>query len=87
MSLNKNTKAELFEMLSSKGIDAKPSMKKDELIELLGNTVEPTLEETMIEASASEENTKSNTKQSASQPVFIVVGVFIVLAILAWIIL
>ena len=87
MSLNKNTKAELFEMLSSKGIDAKPSMKKDELIELLGNTVEPTLEETMIEASASEENTKSTTKPSASQPVFLVVGVFIVLAILAWIIL
>ena len=87
MSLNKNTKAELLEMLSSKGIDAKPSMKKDELIELLGNTVEPTLEETMIEASASEENTKSNTKPSASQPVFLVVGVFVALAILAWIIL
>jgi len=86
MSLNKNTKAELFEMLSSKGIDAKPSMKKDELIELLGNTVEPTLEETMIEASASEENTKSNTKPSASQQVFLVVGVFVALAILAWII-
>ena len=41
MSVNKYTKAELLEMLSSKGIDAKPSMKKDELIELLGNTVEP----------------------------------------------
>ena len=87
MSLNKYTKAELLEMLSSKGIDAKPSMKKNELIELLGNTVEPALEETMIEASASEENTKSNTKPSASQPVFLVVGVFIALAILAWIIL
>ena len=87
MSLNKNTKAELLEMLSSKGIDAKPSMKKDELIELLGNTVEPAREEAMIEASASEENTKSTTKPSASQPVFLVVGVFIVLAILAWIIL
>ena len=87
MSVNKYTKAELLEMLSSKGIDAKPSMKKNELIELLGNTVEPALEETMIEASASEENTKSNTKPSASQPVFLVVGVFIVLAILAWIIL
>ena len=87
MSVNKYTKAELLEMLSSKGIDAKPSMKKNELIELLGNTVEPTLEETMIEASASEENTKSTTKPSASQPVFLVVGVFIVLAILAWIIL
>ena len=87
MSVNKYTKAELLEMLSSKGIDAKPSMKKNELIELLGNTVEPALEETMIEASASKENTKSNTKPSASQPVFLVVGVFIVLAILAWIIL
>ena len=87
MSVNKYTKAELLEMLSSKGIDAKPSMKKNELIELLGNTVEPALEETMIEASASEENTKSTTKPSASQPVFLVVGVFIVLAILAWIIL
>ena len=87
MSVNKYTKAELLEMLSSKGIDAKPSMKKNELIELLGNTVEPALEETMIEASASKENTKSNTKPSASQPVFLVVGVFIVLALLAWIIL
>ena len=87
MSLNKNTKAELLEMLASKGIDAKPSMKKDELIELLGNAAEPALDETMIEASASEENTKGNTKTSASQPVFLVVGVFILLAILAWIIL
>jgi len=87
MSLNKYTKVELLEMLSSKGIDAKPSMKKDALIELLGNTVEPAREEAMIEASASEKNTKSNTKPSASQPVFLVVGVFIVIAILAWIIL
>lgn len=87
MSLNKYTKAELLEMLSSSGIDAKPSMKKDELIELLEKAAEPVLEETMIEASAFEENTESNTKPSASQPVFLVVGVFIVLAILAWIIL
>jgi hypothetical protein len=62
-------------------------MKKDELIELLEKEAESALDETMIEASASEENTKSNTKPSASQPVFLVVGVFIVLAILAWIIL
>ena len=48
MSLNKNTKAEILEILSSKGIDAKPSMKKGELIELLGNAAEPALEETMI---------------------------------------
>ena len=87
MPLNTNTKAELLEMLSSKGIDAKPSMKKDELIELLGKAAEPALEEIIIEASASEENTESNTKPSASQPVFLVVGVFIALAILAWIIL
>ena len=87
MSVNKYTKAELLEMLSSRGIDAKPSMKKDELIELLEKEAESALDETMIEASASEENTKSNTKPSASQSVFLVVGVFIVLAILAWIIL
>ena len=87
MSLNKYTKVELLEMLSSKGIDAKPSMKKDELIELLGNAAEPALKETMIEASTSEENTKSTTKPSASQPVFLVVGVFIALVVLAWIIL
>ena len=87
MSVNKYTKAELLEMLASKGIDAKPSMKKNELIELLGNTVEPAREEAMIEASAPEDNTESNTKPSASQPVFLVVGVFVALAILAWIIL
>lgn len=87
MSLNKYTKAELLEMLSSRGIDAKPSMKKDELIELLEKEAESALDETMIEASASEEDTESNTKPSASQPVFLVVGVFIVLALLAWIIL
>ena len=87
MSLNKNTKAELLEMLSSRGIDAKPSMKKDELIELLGNAVRSALEEMVMEASAPEDNTESNTKPSASQPVFLVVGVFVALAILAWIIL
>ena len=37
MSLSKHTKAELLEMLSSRGIDAKSSMKKAELIELLEN--------------------------------------------------
>ena len=35
MSLSKHTKAELLEMLSSHGIDAKSSMKKAKLIELL----------------------------------------------------
>ena len=87
MSFSKQTKAELLEMLSSKGIEAKQSTKKAELIELLENAAEPAPEEMVIEASASEENTKSNTKPSASQPVFLVVGVFIALAILAWIIL
>jgi hypothetical protein len=74
-------------MLSSSGIDAKPSMKKDELIELLGNAVWSAPEEMVMEASAPEDNTESNTKPSASQPVFLVVGVFVALAILAWIIL
>jgi len=36
MSLSKHTKAELLEMLSSKGIDANSSMKKAELIDLMG---------------------------------------------------
>ena len=79
MSLNKHTKAELFEMLSSRGIDAKSSMKKAELIELLENASAP--------ATEPEANTKSEAKPSASQPAFLVVGVFIALAILAWIIL
>ena len=87
MSLSKHTKAELLEMLSSQGIDAKPSMKKAELISLLENasTLEST--EAASEAPKSEANTKSEAKPSASQPVFLVVGVFIALAILAWIIL
>ena len=87
MSLNKNTKAELFEMLSSKGIDAKPSMKKDELIELLGNAAGSAPEEMVMEASAPEGNNDNHTKPSASQPVFLVVGMFVALAILARIIL
>lgn len=40
MSLSKHTKAEILEMLSSKGIEAKPSIKKAELIELLENAPE-----------------------------------------------
>jgi hypothetical protein len=83
MSLSKHTKAELIEMLSSKGIDAKSSMKKAELIQLLKNT--STSES--HEVSEPEANTESEAKPSASQPVFLVVGVFIALAILAWIIL
>ena len=87
MSLNKNTKAEILEMLSSKGIDAKPSMKKDELIELLGKAAEPALEEIIIEASAPDANNESDAKPGASLPVSLVVGVFVTIAILAWIIL
>jgi hypothetical protein len=83
MSLSKHTKADLLEMLSSQGIDAKSSMKKVELIALLENA--PTTEST--EAAVSAANTESEAKPSASQPVFLVVGVFIALAILAWIIL
>ena len=83
MSLSKHTKADLLEMLSSQGIDAKSSMKKVELIALLENA--PTTERT--EAAVSAANTESEAKPNASQPVFLVVGVFIALAILAWIIL
>ena len=87
MSLSKHTKAELLEMLSSQGIDAKSSMKKAELIALLeiASTSEST--EAYSEATEPEANTESEAKPSASQPVFLVVGVFVALAILAWIIL
>ena len=87
MSLSKHTKAELLEMLSSQGIDAKPSMKKAELISLLENASTLDSTEAASEAPESEGNTKSEAKPSASQPAFLVVGVFIALAILAWIIL
>ena len=87
MSLSKHTKAELLEMLSSQGIDAKSSMKKAELIELLENASVPGSKEAAPAATEPEANTKSEAKPSASQPVFLVVGVFIAIAILAWIIL
>jgi len=87
MSLSKHTKAELLEMLSSQGIDAKSSMKKAELIELLENASASESKEAASEAAVSAANTESEAKPSASQPVFLVVGVFIALVILAWIIL
>ena len=87
MSLSKHTKAELLEMLSSQGIDAKSSMKKAELIELLENASASESKEAASEAAVSAANTESEAKPSAFQPVFLVVGVFIALAILAWIIL
>ena len=87
MSLSKHTKAELLEMLSSQGIDAKSSMKKADLIELLETASVSANTESASKASEPEANTESEAKPSASQPVFLVVGVFIALAILAWIIL
>ena len=87
MSLSKHTKAEILEMLSSKGIEAKPSIKKAELIELLENAPESEPEEMVIEASAPDANNESDAKPGASLPVSLVVGVFVTIAILAWIIL
>jgi len=87
MSLSTHTKAELLEMLSSQGIDAKSSMKKAELIELLENAAIAESTEAASEAALSAANTESEAKPSASQPVFLVAGVFIALAIIAWIIL
>ena len=87
MSFSKQTKAELLEMLSSKGIEAKQSTKKAELIELLENAAEPAAEEMVIEASAPDSNNESDAKPSASLPVSLVVWVFVTIAILAWIIL
>ena len=87
MSLSKHTKAELLEMLSLQGIDAKSSMKKAELIELLETASASESIESASEASEPKANNESEAKPSASQPVFLVVVVFIALAILAWIIL
>ena len=87
MSLSKHTKAELIEMLSSQGIDAKSSTKKAELIELLENAAIAENTEAASEAKEPNANTESEAKPSASQSVFLVVGVFIALAVLAWIIL
>ena len=87
MSLSKYTKAELLEMLSSQGIDAKSSMKKAELIELLENAPASKSKEAASEVPEPKANTESEAKPSASQPVSLVVGVFVALAILAWIIL
>jgi len=86
MSLNKNTKAELLEMLASKGIDAKSSMKKAELIELLEGSTETVNDETTVETSAPTAQNEANTKPSAAQPALLVVGVFVILAVLAWVI-
>ena len=87
MSLSKHTKAELLEMLSSQGIDAKSTMKKAKLIELLENTSAAENTKAAFEAPKPKANTQSETKPNVSQPVFLVVGMFIALAILAWIIL
>jgi len=86
MSLNKHTKAELIEMLSSKGIDAKSSMKKAKLIELLEAGTETVNDETTVETSAPTAQNEANVKPSASQPALLVVGVFVILAVLAWVI-
>ena len=71
MSLSKHTKAELLEILSSRDIDAKSSMKKAELIELLENA--STSENTQAASEAPElaANTESEAKPSASQPVLL----------------
>ena len=87
MSLSKHTKAELLEILSSQGIDAKSSMKKAELIALLENTSISESTEAASEVQETKANIESKAKPSTTQAVFLVVGVFVALAILAWIIL
>ena len=86
MSLNKHTKAELLEMLSSKGIDAKSSMKKAQLIELLDGSTETEHNDTAVQTSGPTAQNEANTKPSAAQPALLVVGVFVILAVLAWMI-
>lgn len=87
MSLSKHTKAELLEMLSSQGIEAKSSLKKAELIDLLKNV--PASRSTELSGKSIERatNTENDAKPIAFQPVFLVVGVFVALAVLRWIIL
>ena len=87
MSLNKHTKAELLEMLASKGVDAKSSMKKAELIELLEGSNETVIDENTVETPEPTAQNEVNTKPSAAQPALLVVGVFVILAVLAWVIL
>jgi len=87
MSLNKHTKAELLEMLASKGIDAKSSSKKAELIELLEGGTETVNDETTVETSAPTAQNEASIKPSASPPALLVVCVFVILAVLAWVIL
>ena len=95
MPLTRNTKAQLLELLATKGISAKPSMKKDELIALLENSDAPTkanLRNTKVEA-AEPSTTKSNDAQNtadkpgAALPVLLVIGLFVALAVMALIIL
>ena len=74
-------------MLSSNGIDAKPSMKKAELIELLEGGTETEGNDTAVQTSEPIAQNEANTKPSAAQPALLVVGVFVVLAVLAWVIL
>ena len=62
-------------------------MKKAELIDLLKNATTSERLEAASEVPELKPNTESEAKPSASQPVFLVVGVFIALSILAWIIL
>ena len=87
MSLSKHTKAELLEMLSSKGIDANSSMKKAELIDLMGKVPTSGSTETAAKTPEQKANVENNEKPSASQPVLLTVGVFVAVAVLAWIIL
>ena len=87
MSLNKHTKAELLEMLASKGIDAKSSSKKAELIELLEGSTATEGNDTAVQTSEPNAQNEANTKPSASQPALLVVCVFVILAVLAWVIL
>ena len=95
MPLTKKTKAQLLEMLAAKGISAKPSMKKGELIVLLENADAPTkanIRNAKVEAAepiTTRSNDAQNTveKPGAALPVLLVIGLFVVLAVMAWIIL
>lgn len=95
MSLSKHTKAQLIDMLAEKGISAKSSLKKDELIALLETANSSNQEDTGSIKTADTQaehierigKSVSETAPGAAAPVLLVICGFIALAFLAWVIL
>jgi len=99
MAPAKKTKAQLLKMLKAKGIPTKPSMKKDELIALLESADAPTpapapskaaSEQVEVPKTESQETTglkHTGEKTGSKLRNLLVVGVFVAIAVIAWILL